>query len=564
MPSDATATYAIQLNTSLERARSGIEDEIQDLNRLVVPGLDVDQIRNATGLQSDTTPAFRDDLHETTALEVHKTLVNGLMAHLTPIGSQWCSIISEDDTQASADAKHWLHYAGQSLLRLLSPSSSNFYTALARTYFMDGGFGTSVIIPRLSSKNSLVFDSLPIMTYCLGLDADDNPATLTRTYTLAASQILEMFGPDCPGHIAKQAASPEEKTKTHRILHLIEPNLQRDPRKQDSKNLPFRILFVDVETETTIREEGAFEQPHAVSTWAPSMVGPYGVSPFSEVLPDIRQLQNLALNRSILVERAGSPPWFIPAGYDGKFDPRPHGHNIPGQRGTPDELMPREMPVTGRLDYLQAEAADKEARIKSAGFYDLFRLLTTSIDQQKTAYEVRELMGEKATLFHPFYARKTQQLTQVIRRTIAIAIRAGLIAPPPRELLQPLPDGRMAMADPEVHYNSKLARALELNESNALLGTIDALAPLAGQDGINSPVFDWLDIAAAGPHLARTYGVSHSVMASPNAITAKAKARADAAKQAADLQAAQAATQGVHDLGGVDAAQQAAKSLGIS
>lgn len=563
MPKDPRAQYVCQLQASLEQARSGIEDDVHELNRLVCPSVDASALRAATGF-GDAAPArFRDDLHDTTALEVHKTLVNGMMAHLTPIGSQWCSLKPADATRTTADARHWMHYASQTLLELLSPSASNFYIALARSYFMDGGFGTSVIIPRLGANRNLVFDSLPILTYCLGLDADDNPATLTRSYQLTSAQIQQMFGKDCPAEIAKEAASPETKNKHHRILHLIEPNLTRDPRKMDPANMPFRITFVDVENEATIREEGAFEQPHAVSTWAPATTGPYGLSPFTEVIPDIRQLQNLALNRSILVERAGNPPWFIPAGYDGKFDPRPHGVNIPGGRGNVDEQMPREMPVTGSLAHLQAESADKVQKIKDAGFYDLFRMLSTNMDTQRTAYEVRELMGEKATLFHPFYARKTQQLTQIIRRVLAIALRAGLIKPPPRELLMALPDGRAAMSDPGVLYNSKLARALEINESNALLSTVEALVPLAGQEGINSPIFDWLDLAAAGPHLARTYGVSNAVMASPQVIAAKQQARLAAAQQQQALMAGQAMTEGVRNLGGVDQAKRAMEVIDV-
>lgn len=564
MARDPRASYVIERHTALERSRSAIEDEVHELNRLVTPGFDLDQIRSASGFANDVPTHFRDDLHDTTALEVHKTLVNGLMAHLTPIGAQWCAIQPGDPSRSSADGQHWMHYASQTLLRLLSPSTSNFYNALARSYFMDGAFGTSVLIPRLSASRRLVFDSLPVLTYCLAEDADGEPSTLSRCYRLTAEQVLGMFGDDTPDRIAKDTAKAETKGNVHEILHLIEPNPDRDPRKQDQRNMPFRIAWVDKAGESLIREEGAFEQPHAVAVWSPSMVGPYGHSPFSEVIPDIRQLQNLAMNRSILVERAGNPPWYVPASYDGKFDPRPHGVNVPSARGTADDMMPREMPVTGRLDYLQAEAADKEQRIKAAGFYDLFRLLSTSLDTQKTAYEVRELMGEKATLFHPFYARKTQQLTALIRRSLALALRAGLIEPPPRDLLEPLPNGQVAMSDPEIHYNSKLARALELNESNALLSTIDALTPLAGQEGISSPVFDWLDAAKAGPVIARTYGVSHAVMSGPREIAEKSRMRAEAAQQQQAMMAAQAMTQGVRDLGGVDAAKQAAELMGAT
>lgn len=563
MAKDALAKYALELNASLQQRRGAIEGEIEELNRLVVPDLDLDQARAGNGFDTGIPSHYRDDLQETTACEVHETLQNGLMAHLTPIGTQWTSLQPADESEVGADAKHWLHYAGQTLLRLMGPSTSNFYVALSRSYSMDGGFGTSVIIPRLSSNRRLVFDSLPMLTYSLSNDADGVPSTMSRSYKMSAANMFQMFGADTPPKIGIQAHDPNEKNQMHRVVHLIEPNLDRNPRKNDPKNQPFRSIYVHEEEEETIRNVGYFEQPHAVGIWKESLTGPYGVSPFSRVLPDIRQLQNLSQNRAILVERSGNPPWYLPAGFDGKFDPRPFGVNIPGGRGSADDLMPREMQTNGRLDYLQAEAAEKMQSIKNAGFYDLFRMLTTSMDTTKTAYEVRELMGEKATLFHPFYARKTQQLTQVIRRSLAIAIRAGLIAPPPKELLERLPGGAVGMKDPEIHYNSKLARALELSETNALLATTEALLPLAGQDGLASPLFDWLKPAEIGPKLAMTYGVSSDVIASPQEIAMKQKARADAAEQQKQMAIAQAATQGVRDLGGVGGVKEAAEAIEI-
>ncbi len=558
MPADPRGQYVMQLHGKLERMRAAIEGDIDDLNRLVLPIMDLGQLRSAHGL--DTTPPshFVNELSDTTACEVLTTLQNGLMAHLTPLGAQWCSLQPANPESTTAHARHWLHEAGQKLLRLLSPSASNFYVELARSYAQDGAFGTSVIIPRVNDSKRLVFESLPMLSYALGLDADGVPATLSRSYTLTAAQAAEFFKSDCPPEVVKQAATAAEKTTSHAFVLLIEPNPDADLSRFDTESLPFRATWVWKAKERAIRDEGFFEQPHAVATWAPSVAGPWGVSPFVEVLPEIRQLQELANQRALLVERAGSPPWFVPPGYDGKFDPRPHAINYPaGARGTADELMPRELPTQGRLDFLQAESEEKIRRIRSAGFYDLFRLLTQHIDTAKTAYEVRELMGEKATLFHPFYARKTQQLTQLLRRSLALAIREQLISPPPRELTQRLPNGRVGLQDPEVFYNSKLARALELNEANSLLSTMETLFPLAGQEGINSPIFDWLDAAKVGPYIARANGVTADIMASPQAIQAKIQARQQAAQAQQAMQAGQTMVDSVQKLGGVQAAKQA-------
>lgn len=558
---DALAAYVVERRSALERERSGIESDVHEINRLVAPSFDASMMSHAGGFNNSAPTSIRDELDETTAARVHRTLQKGLMAHLTAIGSQWFALQPADAANAPASLTHWTHYASQTLMRLLSPGASNFYTALSRSYFMDGAFGTSVLIPRLSRSKRLVFDSLPILTYSIAVDAEEIASTLCRVYQLSAQQCSEMFGDDCPGRILKDLEKAETKGNQHRIIHLIEPNPDHDPALADQKHMKFRSIYVDEEDVSTIREEGLHEQPHAVAVWEPSPTGAYGVSPFHEVIPDIRDLQNLARNRAILVERAGNPPWFIPAGYDGQFDPRPHGRNLPGGRGTVDELMPREMPVTGRLDFLQAEAADKEERIKEAGHFDLFRMLTSNMNRDKTAYEVRQLEQEKTALFHPFYAAKTQQLTQVIRRSLALALRAGLIAPPPEEAMIQQENGEFGLMPPEVIYNSRLARALEINESNAIIDTVNELMPLAGQEGLSSPIFDWLNLEKAPVLVARSRGISAAAMADPKEIAAKQEARAQAAQAAQQQAAAQTLTQGVRDLGGVEGAQQAAELI---
>lgn len=553
------ARYAVELHSSLAKPRNAIADEYHELNRYIVPSIDLDMIQAGTSQHGGTPSRFIDDIYDTTALEVRETLENGLMAYLTPIGAQWVALSGAEGERLPSDALAWLHYASQAMVSLFNPSRSNFYASIAESYTQDAAFGTSCVIPRLTSNSKrLVFESLPALTYCLGTDEDAVSSTLTRDYRPTAEQLLRLFPDTCPPAVRKEAATTDAKLNRHHVICLYERNPDADPTVQKKGTAPFRALWVHKDTQTELKSEDVFEQPHAVATWKPRPFSPYGISPFVKVLPVIRALQNTALNRSILVERAGNPPWFIPAGYDGRFDPRPHGRNIQGGRGTPEETMPREMPVTGRLDYLQAEAKEGQDAVKTAGYYDLFRLLSTSLDTQKTAYEVSQLMGERASLFHHFYSNKTQQLTQLLQRTLAISLRAGIILPPPPSLMEQLPDGSYGMRNPELAYNSRLARTLDLSEVTGLMQTLEMTMPFAGDQGINSPAFDWLNPEKATLAVARANGVSNEIMATPEEIQAKQQSRAQAAQQQQAAMAAQSASESIRNLGGVD---QAAKGM---
>ena len=557
-----TATYACDLHDALAKTRNHVADEYHELNRYVVPSIDLSQIQSGNGLHTSAPSPYLDDIYDGTALEVRETLENGLMAYLTPIGAQWVALAGAEGERLPSDALAWLHYASQALISLFNPSRSNFYAAIAESYTQDAAFGTSCIVPRLAnSGRRLVFESLYSLTYCLGVDEDAVASTLTRDYRPTAEQLYKMFPETCPPAVVTEASKPDSRQNRHQVIYIAETNPEADPTVQRKGTAPFRALWVHKESQTLLKSEDLFEQPHAVATWQPRPLSPYGISPFVKVLPDIRSLQNTALNRSILVERAGNPPWYIPPGFDGKFDPRPHGVNIGAGRGTVDEQMPREIPVTGRLDYLQAEAREGQDAVKTAGYYDLFRLLSTSLDTQKTAYEVQQLMGERASLFHHFYSNKTQQLTQLLRRTLALALRSKLILPPPPSLMEQQEDGTWGMRDPELAYNSRLARAMELSAVSGLMQTIEMTLPFAGELGLNSPAFDWLNPEKATLAIARANGVSHDIMSTPEEIAAKQQARADAAAQQQAAIAAQTATESVRNLGGVDQAAKAATLL---
>jgi hypothetical protein len=554
------AKYVQDTIEALEKERGPRDEEYRELGRYYAPSSDVGHTQAATGAHGATPPKeLNDELADSTGVQARRTLQMGLQAHLTPVDSQWCLLQSSDPTKATPAETAWLHYASQQLLRLLAPAVSNFYGSLSRSYLGDTAFGTSVLIPRLGKANNIVVDALPAGSYCLGEDGEGNPSTLGRRYTLTAAQCVQLWGPDTqadgdglPPAILKDASKPETRTTTHQILHLIEPNPDADPYSSHRRHHPFRSLYVHSESTRLLDRQGYHEQPHAVGIWEEAAEGPYGIAPGLQCLTETRQTQHLEEQADIVAERAGNPPWWVPSALEGQFDPLPHGINRPKDGGTPSgDDMPREIPTTGRLDHLIERSTHKRQFIRDCFFYDLFRLLSDATRDQPemTAYQVRELMGEKATLFHPFYARKTWQLSRFIRRVLALSLRAGLLLPPPPEMLiRNEQDGAFAMADPEVHFNSRLARALQINETNALLQTLDALLPLAGADGISSPVFDFIDTEKAGSAIARSFGIGAHLMATPDQIQQKQQARAQAAELERTLAAAQSAAGTARDL----------------
>lgn len=539
---------------SLESSRNSASASWQDLRDLIAPEVRLELYDETSGTARRATTIF-----DTTAIDCRRVLANGLMSHLTPIGSEWFAFTPDED--AEGEYGRYLYQSGQKLARLLAPSRSNFYDALSKSYTDDATWGTSVIMPRVTEDGNLHFLTLRINTYCLGDDADGNATTLYRKYKLSAANYLSRFGDDTPANIAKLAANPKKMDECFTVIHAIEPNAKRDRTKDDKENKPFRSVYVDMESKSVIRHEGFDMQPHAVGQWDDSAEGAYGIAPAEPVLPTIKQLQQLELDADLLSEKMADPPWLIPSTFRGKFNPAAGAQNIYESNIGGDQGKPEAVVSQGRYDIANDRIERKREEIKRVFHYDLFRLLSTNMETQKTAFEVQELMAEKSDAFHPFYARKTQQLSHLLKRAFQLCIIHGLLPPPPESVTQRAVDGTPELPDIAVSYNTRLSRAVEINQANALFRVIQNLLPLAGQEGLASPVFDFIKQDQVGLILAHAEGVPHSVLADPEEIAAKIQARQEAA-QAMQMQAAVATgADAVNKLGGVDKTAEALQQI---
>jgi len=490
-------------------------------------------------------------LFDTTAMDANQVLAAGQMANITPMGQQWFNIEPPERLAKNYAVRLWFQDASQRLGRALI--RSNFYSAMDELYLDRGGFGTAAVICRMTPDKRLVFETLTIGGYGIGENDERMVDTLHRRYRLTPRQLAQRFR-ELPADLKARAADPQKANIPADILHAIEPREDRDPSRGDeARHMPVRSVFIHLESKEVIHEAGFFESPFACTRWRLWGESPWGWSPAWYALPTADQLNFLEQCTDVQVERAAFPAWLIPSTMKGEFDPRPHGQSIYDPRGSAaDVALPRELESRGRVDYAMERAEQKRKMIRDAFFYDMFRLLS-SRDKQLTAREVVELSSEKASQFHPFFARLTTELLQpLLKRAFAEALRGGLFEKPPLALFEKGPSG-WVMDDPEIAFTSRLAQALDMQETNGLLRTFETLAPMAQLD---PGVFDFIDSSKVGPAIARSLGVSASIMLAEEDIEAKKQARAQAAQAAAAMESAQMASQAVRNVGGVEKARE--------
>lgn len=489
-------------------------------------------------------------LHDTTAMMANQTLANGQMSNITPMGSQWF-ILNAPEGDTSYDVQNWFQRASQIMARELA--KSNFYSAMDEFYLDRGGFGTAAMFCRMGNKGRLVFSTLPIGSYSIGEDEERQVDTLFRTYKLTPRQMAQRFDEsELPSIVKEYLKSEDKREEPMEVIHAVEPRDDYDPSKIDAENMPIASTYVLKQTKEVIRDSGFYESPFAVSRWRLWGESVYGWCPGIYALPTAYQLNFNERCLDVAVERQAYPAWLIPSSFKSDFDPRPFGENVYDASPGGDAMKPEELRTYGRVELGMERSEQKRQVVRELFFEDLFRLLSR-VDKQMTAVEVRELMGEKASQFHPFFARLTTELLiPILKRAFSELLRNGKFPDPPKELFTRTENG-WEMDDPDIEFSSRLALALQLNETNAISQTIDVLAPIAQFD---PGVFDFIDTAKAGPMIGRSLGISADVMRSADEIARIQQGRMEAQQAEAEAAQAQQLSGAVKNMGGMQQMQK--------
>lgn len=549
MINESTADKVIRREQQMAAARNVNDSLMRDIALHVQPRK-AQSIGENSSISSSSPPIDEvDRLYDTTAMFANQTLGSGMHSNISPMGSVFAKFAAPGGTDLGHDVEQWFHQATQTLHREIS--ASNFHSAVDELYLDHGGFGTAAMTCRMGRKGKLVFDTLEIGSYSIAEAEDRTVDTIYRSYQLTPRQIIQQFGDDVPAHVKEKAEDVATKDTPLEVVHAIEPREDYDESKIDAENMPIASVYVLKQTKELLLESGYHEQPFAVSRWRLWGKSPWGWSPSYYALPLARQVNFLEQCIDVGVERAAFPAWMVPSTLKGEFDPRPHGQNIYDASVGGDQAMPQELKSSGRLELAVDREEMKRKVIREAFFEDMFKLLSR-MDKEATAYEVRELMAEKTTLFHPFFARLTTEFLQpILLRSFAELMRAGKFGQPPEGLFVKTESGYV-MDDPEIEFSSRLALALEMGEVNGLLQTIQDLAPMA--EILGTEVYDFINPAKAGPLIARSRGASSGAIRTAEEIEEMQAARAEAQAQAQQMEQAAQMAQAVGAVGGPDEA----------
>ena len=478
-----------------------------------------------------------NNIYDSTATVANRTLAAGLMGGLTSPARPWFRMSTPDtDLAKRADVKEWLSLLTTIVLDIFA--KSNTYRALHTHYQELGCFGTSASVFGRSFKNVIHHYPVTAGEYALAQNWQGEVTTLYREFDKTVGEIVKEFGIGNVSNNVKALWDRGQLDKWITIVHAIEPRSDRDMRKRDAKNMPWKSVYYERggEPDKTLRESGYKKFPGLCPRWDVAGGDIYGNSPGMEALGDVKQLQHQQLRKAQGIDYQTNPPLQIPSALKGKeMDRLPGGNTYYDGAGGPGGKISSMFDVALNLDHLRLDIEDVRTRIRSAFYADLFLMLQNdSQDVRKTATEVAELHEEKMLMLGPVLERLHNELLQpLIDNTIETIFEAGLMPPPPDDLR-----GQ--------DLNVELTSILALAQRAVATNSIDRFVANLGQIAQFKPeVLDKFDQDEWADYYSDVLGVDPQLVVAADKVAMIRKQRAQQQAQAQQVaQAEQMASAG--------------------
>jgi hypothetical protein len=461
--------------------------------------------------QGNRRPDDTVHIYDNTVIKASQTLTDGLQGYSFARNQAWFKSALEDHYELDRDESAWLQEAERRMYSQLQ--RSNFYDEGRVFVKCCADFGTAVMLRIDDVARGMPVYKTQHLKWCV---VDENEFgevdVLFRDFWINAYQAASRFGPEnLPQNI--RDAHENQNMRLFRFTQVILPpdRYDLDIGRKNGMSC-YSVFWADCERDRAIEDGWYPLKPFFCWRWSRNLDGDvWGVdSPGMVQLPNVKQLNLMRRDRTVISQTQANPPLKASEGLEGKINLRPRGINYlrPGQDFTPALTH-------GALEPFDSDIALLQRTVNEAYFTDLFLILSQNIERKKTATEVAGIQGEKAALMSAFYGRLTAEfLEPVLEDLFALELTAGRIRPPPESLGSRL---RFDMVSPLAQMQE---RYLTMGASQQAIAEIAALAQF------EPAVLDNVDLDQYVRNIADAYGMDKKIVVDMAAVQRIRQARA--------------------------------------
>ncbi len=507
---DELATKLIKRFGTLKAERSTFEARWEEIARNIIP----DRVGFLGTQQKGEDRDY--NIFDGTAGRSLGILASALHGMMNNPSLPWFGLkITPKKTGGLNSVKTWLEKIVDLMREKLA--DSNFYTEIDKLYLDLGSLATACMYSEVVD-GKLRFACHHMKEIYIVEDYQGIIDTVFRHYVMTARQAIQEFGKEKLSEKIEKAYEKKPET-TFEFLHCVFPREEREPRKKDSKNMPFASIYLEFKAKKFISEGGYEEMPFSVVRWRNMSGETYGRGPGWTALADTKMLQEMCETTITSAQRLTGPAWLVAdESIIGDIHADPDEVTYYDDTKTIPKAFPSGEPQIG----LEMENQRREA-IREDFLNDQLQLVGGP-DMTATEVTIRE--HKKQTLIGPTFGRLVRELfSPIIERVFNLMARKMGDEMPVRPAVLNMKKGQKATRY-VVEYLSPIARAQKAEQAAGILQTFEPVTALAEA---KPDIWDNFDLDKAAQILGDFFGMPNEIKRTPEEI---AKLREDRAKAA--------------------------------
>lgn len=527
--------YNLRLNTLKLEYLSKWYAQQKDLSRFINPkrGFFEGYVPNWNAqidykLIMDSDPAYFADV-----------LAAGMTSGLCSRSQPWFKLgFGIPQVEEQEQVKNWLCEAERGLYHI--HAESNLHDAYQGAFEELGIFSTAAFGIYEDYESVARARSFTAGEYFIGNDPTGRVNSFARTEWMTVDSIVNKFGWVNCSSVVQNAYKKGQRDIFFQVNYLCEANDNMVPGRLNYEGKKYRSIYWEAKSSTgqTLRMSGFNELPLIATRWKTvTTADTYGSGgPGWMAKGDIKSLYRVAKDLFLAVAKVGDPPVQVSAAVEGPANLIPGGQTRYSKE-CPDggvkpayQVKPDTQATMGLIQMLSR-------KISSRFYADLFMMMVSADNHEMTAQEVVEKQKDKLLLLGPVVGRvQTDMLGPSLRRILPIGIRAGVIPPPPPQLVGlPL----------NIKYIGLLAQAQKMVATAAIE---QGMKFVGGLEGVFPGAKDNVDVDEAVRQYYDALGINPKILRAPDAVAQIRAAQAKAAEQQRQQEQAMAAVQGAKTL----------------